>query len=511
MRQSVRHLAGLLALVASLSACAGTGPDALLRSHDYPAAISAYEAAEQRSPDDGEIKRNLGVAYLESGDSERALAKLEEARAIRPQDPRVYFFLAEAHEAVGDLEGALLSYDDYLSVGGRNEVSLQLRVRELARRRAEQEIAKALVDESERSGATDSTTLAVPEFANISGSVPMAPLAKGLAAVTITDLRKVEGFRIVERERWNVLKSELQLAYQRRDAAQSDTTTGGESGVPTAEDTTSGITSPSGSEAGTPQPASGELAEEAAIVDSTANPGAQVPTPTFEEDESGLVDPETAPVLGRVLGAGTVIQGLFTVFGDSDIQLDAAVVDVPTSATTIAGEPVVGSVPEVLHLEKQLVYQILEALGVKPTPGEREEIDALVVEDPASFFEYCRALALQDQGDYPAASRIFRALLDKEPEFAQQMNLVRQVSRNREDFSALEHDELEDIAGPGSGDPAGFLDDLAVSVGNGPGPSGDGSGPEDDDATDVTITDVEKVEENAQTIPDFPPPPGGRR
>jgi tetratricopeptide (TPR) repeat protein len=474
-----------LSLGCLLAACAGTGGDALLRSGDYPGAIAVYEEAERAAPDDGEIKRNLGVAYLRASEIQRAIAKLEEARAIRPDDARVHFFLAQAREADGDFEGALRAYGAYLEQGGANEAALQARIRALARRRAERDIRAALQTEAERATPGDSTTLAIPDFANISGSRELAPLATGLAAVVITDLRQVEEFRIVERERWHVLRNELLLA---REGEAADTLTSG-TAEPAAPRT---------------DPGSPETAE------FETDPG-DLPT-AFEEDESGLIDPRIAPVVGRVLGAGTLVQGLFTVFGETDVQLDAAIVRLPGTETTIAGEPVVGTVRDVLRLEKRLVFQILAELGVEPTAEERAAIDNLLVNEPASFLDFCLALQLDDEERYEEAARHFQSLVLREPAFAAAMGLESKLYKTERDFSRLAIDELEELVRTDPRGPRTFLDDLAVSVGNGPGPDdGDGAGPESDDATDLTVTDVEKVETDLQTIPDFPPPPGGAR
>ena len=499
MSETVRNLAVLFLLTSALSACAGSGGDALLRSGDYSGAVAAYEAAEQASPDDGELKRNLGVAYLRTGQHDRALAKLEEARALRPGDPRVHFFLADAHEALGDFEGALLAYRDYLDAGGKNEASLQLRVRELARKRAGREIELALREEVSRAVPSDSMTLAIPDFTNISGSRQLSPLAKGLSAVVITDLRRVNGFRIVERERWHVLRSELELAYTK--AALMDSSSAPAEAAPSADSSARAVQSASPERT----PETGE------IVTVTPDPTDPDLLPAFEEDESGLIDPTIAPVLGRVLGAGTLVQGLFTAIGETEIQLDAAIVDIQSTETTIAGQPVAGNLYDVLRLEKQLVYQILQTLGVTPTTEEREEIEALFINDFQNFFDFCRALVFEEQARFEEASPIYRELLRREPEFARRMDVERRITEPGEDFLALQQSELDALAEPVSSN-VHFLDDVVVSVGNGPGPDGGvGVDQEDDDGDDLTVTDVGKVEQDLETIPDFPPPPGERR
>ena len=58
-------------------------------------------------------------------------------------------------------------------------------------------------------------TVAVSYFDNNTGQAEMAPLAKGLADMLITDLAAVPGIQIVEREKLNQALAELQLSRSR--------------------------------------------------------------------------------------------------------------------------------------------------------------------------------------------------------------------------------------------------------------------------------------------------------
>src|SRR4026209_768208 len=55
-------------------------------------------------------------------------------------------------------------------------------------------------------------TVAVSYFDNNTGQAALAPLAKGLADMLITDLAAVPGIQIVEREKLNQALAELQLS-----------------------------------------------------------------------------------------------------------------------------------------------------------------------------------------------------------------------------------------------------------------------------------------------------------
>src|SRR5688572_13855365 len=55
-------------------------------------------------------------------------------------------------------------------------------------------------------------TVAITYFDNNTNNADLAPLAKGLADMLITDLSHVSSLQIVERERLNQVLSELKLA-----------------------------------------------------------------------------------------------------------------------------------------------------------------------------------------------------------------------------------------------------------------------------------------------------------
>lgn len=75
----------------------------LLRSLGRDAeATEAFELATQADPNYFEAQYNLGVSYLEGGQTRASLAPLEKAQALSPDRAEVYLALASANDLVGE-------------------------------------------------------------------------------------------------------------------------------------------------------------------------------------------------------------------------------------------------------------------------------------------------------------------------------------------------------------------------------------------------------------------------
>ncbi len=132
-----------------------------------------------------------------------------------------------------------------------------------------------------------------------------------------------------------------------------------------------------------------------------------------------LVDQDTAPRMGKLLGANSIVTGAFTGFGDEQWRID------PTLGLVKLGrfqplESVEGLIPRFIQVEKDLVLQILEGLNIEITPGERDQImENVPTESLGAFLAYCRGLDYSDRGMYSEASREFEAAISLDPKFNQ--------------------------------------------------------------------------------------------
>jgi TolB-like protein len=461
-----------------LAGCAhlgGSPGKRFFRAGDYAAAASAYAAEEAKHPQDPVIKRNFGAALFHVDQLDRARGKLEEAEALNPRDRHVFYFLGRVDDRTGRPDEALRSYSQHLALGGRNTPFLRSRMEELGKAIAAARLRKAgLVEaslaESLAAKPPPSNSLAVTEFADLSGGETQQALSRGLAAVMIFDLVKVKAFRVLERTRIQVILDELALSgSQTTPAAAGDTSRAAAAAQRGVED---------------------------------------------RKQRAAMVG-RFAPKLGWVLQARHLVQGSILTLSEDRIQLAAQVLEVRSDSLAGTGPPISGALDDVLPAEKKLVYQVLDYFGVKPSPEEKERIDELPTDSFLAFLSFGRGLRLEDSGDRAGARVAYAAALSQDRGF--------QLARERI--------EILDATEEGAGDPDRAEIDLMMresletgmawwilrDVGQAPLPDGDrnlaatGEAPNADmgDSDDARIGDSQVI--GPQTLPGFPNDPWGSR
>lgn len=501
--------------------CAGTGrspADQLVDRGDYEAAILAYQADEARVPDDPEVQRNYGIALFFAGRRDEAIAKLERARDLAPNDARTLYFLGRAAEETGRTDLALSSYTGYLSHTKQDAKSVRAKVQELAVRQATADVASALAQERELDARmVPENTVAVPEFENALRDEELDVLRYGLASVMITDLSRVESLRVLERERLSALLGEIALASP---ASTQSTQSGPEfAPIETVKGTKQRLAvllQPGTGTAyfdGAPDDARDAKFKDAVkafqrdqglgvdgvpgkktwaaldkavrevVAESSAQPD-RVPTMV----ERARVTKETAPRVGTLLGARRFVQGTFAPVGDDEIQLGASLLEITTGGIQPAGSPVVGKTESVLRLEKDLVFEVLGALGVEPTQEERREIEKMPTNSFLAFMAYSRGLYLEDLGRSEDALGAYMDALRADPGFTAAKDKEAVLTATPEDESELDRSEVQQSLGANSVDTADRLTRTGTWNGIGPGPELDRG-----DETDPSITDTGKV------------------
>jgi tetratricopeptide (TPR) repeat protein len=519
-----------LGAIVLAAGCAGTGRSngvRLLEQGQYAAAVEALRAEAASRPDDARLQRDLGVALLESGKAADAADLLRKVRILLPRDAGTAFELGRACEASGDFDGALAAYRDYLALGGRGKNEVAARLQAVTQHRIEAETRAALAREDSLAAVEiPENSIAVPDYANPARSDSLAPLGRGLAAMLISDLERVGSLRILERARIQVLMNELGMATPARGAgptvvtppppisspegirARLETLVRPSTGRPYLEAAgPSGAPTPAGSADAALQDAirafqsdhnlwvdgiAGRVTSAALETAWQNGPGKQAAgQPAIEPS---LVAPETAPRVGRLLGARRFIQGSFLPLPAEQVQLDANVVEASSGSSATAGAPVSGELREVLQLQKELLHRILQALGIELTPQERKQIDKLATNDFLAFLAYSRGLELDDQGRKPEALAAYRQAVSRDPSFGAAVAAMRIDEVTPSAQQSLDRDELARLAGSES-----LSSDQVLQVGI---PNGLGPGPDTDRMNDFnpSLTDIQVISGNPATI-----------
>jgi tetratricopeptide (TPR) repeat protein len=132
--------------------------------------------------------------------------------------------------------------------------------------------------------------------------------------------------------------------------------------------------------------------------------------------QSGATNAATNVRAGKLVRAGRVVQGSLTQVGDQNLNVTAAVVDVPTSqirGTANAAD----QLDAVFNLEKKLALDLFTQLGVTLTVAERNAIEQRPTRSLAAFLAYSKGLVAEDAGQFEDASRFFNEAARIDPGF----------------------------------------------------------------------------------------------
>jgi len=194
---------------------------------------------------------------------------------------------------------------------------------------------------------------------------------------------------------------------------------------------------------------------------------------------SGQTDASTNVRAGRLLRAGRVVQGSIVQVGGSELRVDAAVLDVPTTEVrgTTSGED---QLDQLFDLEKRIALGLFNQLGVTLTVAERNAIEQRPTRSLAAFLAYSRGLTAEDDGRFDDAGRFYRDAIRIDPGFGAALQrsrdaiLITGARKPRGDAARSAADDLN----PSSADAA-----------TAPGRSGEHRPPQKDPASAATNTD----------------------
>lgn len=133
--------------------------------------------------------------------------------------------------------------------------------------------------------------------------------------------------------------------------------------------------------------------------------------------QSEYVDPSSAPRVGQLLGAGRLIGGGYNVLGEelrtdvalTELERDRAA-DLETRSDVLAN---------LFQLEKEIVFQLVDQLGVELSAEEREAIERVPTRNLQAFLAYSRGLEAEAQGNYEAAAQAFQQAHQLDPSFSE--------------------------------------------------------------------------------------------
>ncbi len=128
---------------------------------------------------------------------------------------------------------------------------------------------------------------------------------------------------------------------------------------------------------------------------------------------SGLVEPNTAPRIGKLLGAQWLVGG--DIMGDqqTQIQVQSNLLDVPT--TKIVGQPISeGKLPDLFRIEKDILFDIIKLLKIEVKPEEEAKLRKPCSTNINALLALFKGVDASDRGDYEKAAELYEKALKED-------------------------------------------------------------------------------------------------
>ncbi len=132
--------------------------------------------------------------------------------------------------------------------------------------------------------------------------------------------------------------------------------------------------------------------------------------------QSGAVDQSTAPRVGKILQAGTIVSGDYDVTNNGEFKIDLGSWEVQTSKRK-SWVNKSGSMKDFFVLQKQVVFAFLEQNGFQLTQQEKEKIAYIPTQNLEAFLAYSRGLLQEDAGNFQQAGQFFNQASQIDPAF----------------------------------------------------------------------------------------------
>ncbi len=132
--------------------------------------------------------------------------------------------------------------------------------------------------------------------------------------------------------------------------------------------------------------------------------------------QSSMVDPATAPRMGKLLGAGTIVSGDYNITDNGDFKIDLGSWDVRTRERK-SWVNKTGDLKDFFTLQKEIVFAFLQKNGIELTQSEKEAIAYIPTQNLQSFLAYSKGLIQEDEGNFSGAESYFKQAVRIDPNF----------------------------------------------------------------------------------------------
>ncbi len=132
--------------------------------------------------------------------------------------------------------------------------------------------------------------------------------------------------------------------------------------------------------------------------------------------QTGITGQENVPRMAKLLGASHVVTGTLVDLGDQYLRVDANISNAKTGGDREMRK-LTGSLEDVLKIEKNIAFSIIDLYGIKLTKQEQAAIEKMPTTNMMAFMAYCRGLNYEDQGLWQKAKTEYDTAIKIDPGF----------------------------------------------------------------------------------------------
>ncbi len=139
--------------------------------------------------------------------------------------------------------------------------------------------------------------------------------------------------------------------------------------------------------------------------------------------QTGLLDDESAPRFGKLLGARTLVKGSYMILPNMNLEMSSGAIDI-LDRNIPDLQNYDGTLDQLFALEKQVVLQTVSEMGVTLSAELRNAIMQTPTKNLKAFLNYCYGLDAMDLGDFSAAQHYFEEALKLDINFNMARDLI---------------------------------------------------------------------------------------
>jgi TolB-like protein len=129
---------------------------------------------------------------------------------------------------------------------------------------------------------------------------------------------------------------------------------------------------------------------------------------------SGLVEPGTAPRVGKLLGAEWLMGGDIMSGKPVELRILSDLLDVPSSKS-LGQQSAEGGLSDLFRMEKDLLFDIIKSLKIKLTPEQQAALRKPCSTNNKALMSFFKGIDASDRGDYEGAAEQYEKALKNDP------------------------------------------------------------------------------------------------